>query len=428
MTLINEECHTSSQISSPLGAGFPVYWRMAVAFLIYLSREKKTAKSVSEMGMMVKVHSGCLLACGLLAVVLSIECAPCAHGETHESLGFTLPTQAGGQEKSDTPAGTRQQCAYSPSLPAPQKRTALGVRQSQCAADPTALRALVSQQENHAAASPSTRAASKTASVNSRILDPIIDEHQDASPTASPEPSSIPLLPNNDGPNHATLPDAPVPQERTQSAPQPSVSGPQINQLSVLPPRLISYQLDAYDKFYIYVHEAYGPPAVILPTIGSGLGMINPKRAYPKEWKDGAGAFGRLYGDSLARNTSKSTAEFLTDAILHEDPRYLRSKSTGALGRTFHALAFTLFDKTDSGKTTLAISHFAGAAADGFVGMAYRPAGFNDLTHAGQRMTVSVGATAIGNIFNEFEPEWGPLYEKLHIPKILPTWWVPEHR
>jgi hypothetical protein len=245
---------------------------------------------------------------------------------------------------------------------------------------------------------------------------------------ASSEPLPLPPFSNNDGPALAALPDAPAAQDQTRTAPQPPVSGPEINQLSVLPPKLTPYRLDASDKFYIYVHEAYGPPAVILPAIGAGLGMIHPKPAYPTDWKDGAGAFGRRYGDSLARDTAKSTAEFMTGAVLHEDPRYLRSTSTGAFGRTFHALAFTLFDKTDSGRTTLAVSNFAGAAADGFVGMAYLPAGFNDLTHAGQRATASMGEVAFKNILTEFEPEWGPLYQKLHIPKILPTWWVPEHR
>jgi hypothetical protein len=310
------------------------------------------------MGMTVKVHSGFLVACGLLATALCVQA--------------TSKTTNAGLFSTKTPEGT--------------------------------------------------------ASANSKIEDPITDERQDANEVASSGSSSSALLSNNNGPDHSPPPDASAPQEQTQSTPQPAISGPQINQLSVLPPKLTQDRLDAYDKLYIYVHDAYGPPAVILPAFGAGFGMINPKNAYPKEWKDGTGAFGRRNGDSLARNTSKSTAEFLTDAVLHEDPRYSRSTSTGAWGRTLHALAFTFFDKTDSGNTTLAISHFAGAAADGLVGMAYLPAGFNDITHAGQRMTASIGTAALGNIFNEFEPEWGPVYRKLHIPNILPTWWVPKHR
>jgi hypothetical protein len=157
------------------------------------------------------------------------------------------------------------------------------------------------------------------------------------------------------------------------------------------------------------------------------MGMANPKSHYPREWKDGPGAFGRLYGDAIAMDTSKRTARFLTSYALHEDPRYVRSNSKNPLARTMHAVAFTFIDKTDSGRSTIAFSNFAGAAAGGFVGQAYLPDGYNDLTHAEQRMAAQFASIAIQNIAAEFQPQWGPLVRKLRINKILPEWWVPHH-
>jgi len=52
-----------------------------------------------------------------------------------------------------------------------------------------------------------------------------------------------------------------------------------------------------------------------------------------------------------------------------------------------------------------AFSNFAGAAAGGFVGNAYLPAGFQDATHAGQRATLQFGMFAAGNLFREFAPQ-----------------------
>jgi hypothetical protein len=132
------------------------------------------------------------------------------------------------------------------------------------------------------------------------------------------------------------------------------------------------------------------------------MGMANPTKHYPREWKDGAGAFGRNYGDSLAMAASQRTARFLAGVALHEDPRYVRSTSKNPLLRTTHALAFTLIDKTDSGRNTIAFSNFAGAAAGGFVGNAYLPHGYNDLTHAEQRMAFQFAGIAIQNIAAEF--------------------------
>ncbi len=226
-----------------------------------------------------------------------------------------------------------------------------------------------------------------------------------------------------------SLPDAPLPVEHAQEEAQsPAMPlGQQSNQVLGLPPALTQTPLTGSDKLRIYIHKSFGPPAVILPAFGTGFQMLNPPSHYPREWKDGSDAFGRLYGYKMADRTSRETAQFLTGFLLHEDPRYQRSTSTNALRRTFHALAFTVFDKTDSGRTTFAASNFASAAAGGFVGMGILPDGYNDLTHAEQRMASEFLQIAIGNIATEFEPQWGPWAKKLRLPKILPAWWVPQH-
>jgi hypothetical protein len=228
----------------------------------------------------------------------------------------------------------------------------------------------------------------------------------------------------------ASLPDAPMPQNQAQnqSPSSPAGSETHLNQFPILSPGLTRAPLTIQDKFRIYAHKSFGPPAVILPAFGAGLGMLNPPSKYPKEWKDGADAFGRNYGYRLADRTSRNTAQFLTGALLHEDPRYLRSTSSNPFTRTIHALAFTIFDKTDSGRTTFAASNFAAAAAGGFVGMGILPNGYNDITHAEQRVASEFLQIGIGNVLTEFEPQWGPWAKRLRMPKLLPGWWVPEHR
>lgn len=181
-------------------------------------------------------------------------------------------------------------------------------------------------------------------------------------------------------------------------------------------------------KFHIYVHRTYSPAAVIFPLFGTGIRMANPKDEYPREWRDGLGAFGRLYGDTMAQRTARSTADFATQMMLHEDPRYKLSGSENPVYRVAHALAWTFFDQSDSGHRTLAARNFTSAGASGFVGMAYLPNGYNDTTHAEQRMIMQFSGQAIANVFSEFEPQWGPIMKKIHLPRLLPPWWVPEHR
>src|SRR4029077_5562426 len=223
------------------------------------------------------------------------------------------------------------------------------------------------------------------------------------------------------------LPDAPQPQGQN-NLPGSSSHLQDENSAVLFLPVKSTRSLSFGDKFSIYAHQTFGPPALILPAFKAGMGMANPQNHYPREWKDGAGAFGRLYGDSIAMATSQRTARFLTGVALHEDPRYVRSTSKNPLVRTTHALAFTFIDKSDSGRNSIAFSNFAGAAAGGFVGMAYLPHGYNDLTHAEQRMAFQFAGIAIQNMAAEFQPQWGPLVRKLRINKIIPEWWVPLHQ
>lgn len=225
----------------------------------------------------------------------------------------------------------------------------------------------------------------------------------------------------------ANLPDMPEPQEQDSPSSPPSIGSQDHSSAILFLPVTNAQRLSFSDKFTVYAHQTFGPPELIFPAFAAGMGMANPRNHYPREWRNGGGAFGRLYGDSIATVTSERTARFLTGVALHEDPRYLRSSSKNALVRTVHAVAFTFVDKTDSGRNTIAFSNFAGAAAGGFVGNAYLPHGYNDLTHAEQRMAFQFAGIAIQNIAAEFQPQWGPIVRKLRIQKILPEWWVPLH-
>src|SRR5260370_19515243 len=89
----------------------------------------------------------------------------------------------------------------------------------------------------------------------------------------------------------ATLPDAPMPQDQAQDQTPSSPADPatHLNQFPILSPRLTRAPLTFQDKFVIYVHKSFGPPALILPALGAGQGIINPTSKYPQEWKnDGA--------------------------------------------------------------------------------------------------------------------------------------------
>jgi len=176
-----------------------------------------------------------------------------------------------------------------------------------------------------------------------------------------------------------------------------------------------------------YAVAAFGPRALLTPALGSAFAMLNPPKAYPKEWRQGMGAFGRFYGSGLATRMSEQSARFLTAAILREDFRYRPSASKNPLARSLHAVAFTLVDKSDSGHDRIAFSNFAAAAAGGFTPNLYMPAGYNTRSRAETRMAFAFGGFAIRNLTREFVPELFKITHKRHIPfpRIpIPAWWT----
>lgn len=214
------------------------------------------------------------------------------------------------------------------------------------------------------------------------------------------------------------LPDAPLPQKPARS--DKSKISPWGKLPAILAPQITEQPLDPADKLRLYAHQASNPISLLLPTFWVGLKMADPPGHYPREWKDGAGAFGRNYGDSLAKRESELAALTLAGITFREDPRYLPSASHNAFVRVSHAVIYVIIDRSDSGHVRPAFSNFSGAAASGFVGMAYLPAGYSDITHAGQSSASTLSSFAVSNIANEFCPEWGPIMLRMHLPLVHP--------
>jgi hypothetical protein len=225
---------------------------------------------------------------------------------------------------------------------------------------------------------------------------------------------------SSSAPGEPELPDAPSP------SPTPQRGSPSDIPFLSPPLRGPLQPMDLGDRFKCLVEPSFGPRSFLTNAFSAGIRMANPPSQYPAAWRAGGEAFGRNYGDSFARAGAESIGRFSTSALLHEDPRYRRSASTFFPTRLGHAVVFTFVDRTDGGHNTIALSNFTGAAAAGFVGNAYLPPGFDNLTHAGQRSAIAFGGMAAQNVLQEFSPELGQFLKKIHLPHIPlpPIWWT----
>jgi len=215
---------------------------------------------------------------------------------------------------------------------------------------------------------------------------------------------------------------APIPASAVISGPSAGTAGVSS---SIFQP---GTSLTLHDRFILEAHTTFGPSAFAVPSAEAAWTMADPPSHYPHEWSDGAGAFGRNYGAEFARHTTGGVTHFATAAILHEDPRYFPSASTNYAARFLHSLAFTLVDRSDSGRTTLAVSNLAGSTAAGFIGMAIYPDGFNDATHAWQHAALEVSSFAAHNVVAEFSPEISRVLRKLHFSDRIADSFLPADR
>jgi hypothetical protein len=187
-----------------------------------------------------------------------------------------------------------------------------------------------------------------------------------------------------------------------------------------------SHFLTVGERFRLQTQRTFGPLAFLTPAGEAGITMAHPPQNYPREWKDGAAAFGRIYGSEFARHTTGGFTHFGTAWIDHEDPRYFRTANTNFGRRIGHAMLFTFFDRTNSGRRTLALSNLAGSTAAGFVGNLWEPDGFNDATHALQRSALEFGTLSGANLVAEFSPDLSRLMHKMHLPDSVANALLPK--
>jgi len=179
-------------------------------------------------------------------------------------------------------------------------------------------------------------------------------------------------------------------------------------------------------KWNDYVVDTFGPRALFQPVFPAIYWMASPPSHYPRDWRQGVPGFARNYGAELASQVAFETARTSAATLLHEDVHYHRSTARNPLVRAGHALAYGFVDRSDSGHAQVAVANFVGAAAAGYSGRLYLPAGFNDVSHADSRRAIRFGLLEVYNVFHEFSPEFGRLSQQWHFQRghLIPEWWT----
>jgi hypothetical protein len=175
------------------------------------------------------------------------------------------------------------------------------------------------------------------------------------------------------------------------------------------------YPLSPVQRSCIWASNLLTTSAVFGAAFGAGYAQLF--KTDPPQWGYGPEGYARSYGTRYAAGMSKATGEYLAGLILKEDLRPRLSHKHNPFARIWYAGSSLVVDRRRSGPR-FAAATLVGAAASGFTGMAFYPAGSNTVADALERSGMSLaGSLAYAELY-EFEPDIFKLLGKLFTPAL----------
>ena len=160
--------------------------------------------------------------------------------------------------------------------------------------------------------------------------------------------------------------------------------------------------LDWKGKLHFHAESTYSPTAIVGIALYSG---ILQEADVPEEWGQGAGAYGKRFGSTLAWSGIHSVLAFGLDSTLHQDPRYFRSGEKGLWRRSGHALRGTLLTRTDTGDETFSTWRIGSAYGAAFLSNQWYPDRLNTVRLGFLEGSATLGFDFLSNLGLEFWPD-----------------------
>jgi hypothetical protein len=160
--------------------------------------------------------------------------------------------------------------------------------------------------------------------------------------------------------------------------------------------------LDAMSKLNFHAQSVFSPLSLAETAAYAGIlqGLDTPK-----EWGQGAGAYGERFASALGGSAIHGALAFGLDSTLHQDPRYYRSRDTGFWRRTAHAFRGTILTHTDSGGETLSTWRLGGDYGAAFLSNEWYPARLNTVRLGALQGSLHFGFDFASNLGSEFWPD-----------------------
>ena len=175
--------------------------------------------------------------------------------------------------------------------------------------------------------------------------------------------------------------------------------------LCVVPAAAVAQPLEPFSvrsKLNFHARSVFSPMS--LAETAAYAGILQGLNS-PREWGQGGGAYGKRLASALGGSAIHGALAFGLDSVLHQDPRYFRSRETGFLRRTAHAFRGTILTRTDSGGETLSTWRLGSDYGAAFLSNEWYPDRVNTVRLGALQGSLHLGFDFISNLGTEFWPD-----------------------
>lgn len=160
--------------------------------------------------------------------------------------------------------------------------------------------------------------------------------------------------------------------------------------------------MNVSDKLVFHAETVYSPQMLLGAAAYAGFLQRTDS---PREWGQGAGAYGRRFASTLGSSAIHAGLAFGLDSTLHQDPRYYPSGSKGFWRRTGHAFRGTILTHTDRGGETLSTWRLGSAYGAAFLSNQWYPGRLDTARLSMIQGSLRLGFDFVGNLGAEFWPD-----------------------
>jgi hypothetical protein len=173
--------------------------------------------------------------------------------------------------------------------------------------------------------------------------------------------------------------------------------------------------LTRHERWRLFLNQSATSPGAFAPVLATAV--LAQRFRTPPEWGDNASGFGKRVALAFGTNVVQGVIQSAGDALLKQDPRFIRSATGGFWSRAGHAVLFTVFTYDDRGRTRFGAANVASYYGSSIVSALLYPRGHNAWREGVQAANLQMAMSAAFNVFQEFWPDMRRLLRRAHSPK-----------